>query len=757
MDQQLGEPRREGVGDSGTNRRQSLNSLVSQISIDFLHVKPERVDEAIDRAIDAVAVFLQADRGFILSARPDTEHRFCISTDRIADPGQRLGPANIPTDDLALPWLYGVLSAGDVAEIGPNGWPDGSEAEQAWLNTTGTRSIVVVPLIAETGFVGAIGVGAADSGHAWSETTSALLRIVGDVIVTTRERKAAHSALQRRIAAEEVIRSIATMVIELSAEELNKGYRSALEAIGSFLEVDRCYLWLAGLADSSEPHLAWWRGERSVEFVDDMHDFDIFRSFPSVANVLAQDEFIILNSIAEVPADAADEIEILQRFSIEAAIISPIRASDSLVGVLVAEMNHESRAWSDIDIMLVRIASQILGGMRVRQKVNEERRRLETQVQHTQKLESMGVFAGGIAHDFNNLLVGILGNAELMLMDTPPESARRKNLEQIESSARRASDLVNQLLTYTGKGHFRIEPLDTSELVANLTTLVRTIIPKKIDLRSELEDGLPLVAGDAPQLRQVVMNLITNAADAIGDGPGRILLFTGLGDFESDYLGQTVAGDQLSSGEYVIIEVTDTGSGMNDETKSKIFDPFFTTKFAGRGLGLASTLGIVRAHHGTINVMTWPQKGTTIQVLLPATAHARPEATETSDSGDSSSEGGTVLVIDDEISVRRVTRSVLEHFGYDVLVAENGMRGLRVLEQSEKKVDLVILDMSMPKMDGEETLRRIRALGEQVPIMLTSGYTEMEISDRVDGLDASAFIGKPFSPKDLIQQVRKLL
>jgi signal transduction histidine kinase/CheY-like chemotaxis protein len=758
MDRVDGESHQERTASADDIRGYSLNSLITRISIDFLRVKPDRVDEAVDRTLAVIATYLEAHRSFVVLLSEGAEPKFDFAFDCSPD-GKHLSnhtDAGIGTHH--LPVLHAILSEDKTADWRlSNGQPPGADAELNWLRSCDFQATVIVPLRDETGLIGAIGVGSSDASCEWPKKTITLLRIIGEIIVTALDRKAAHDALQGRIEAEEVIRSIATLVIELTADQLDEGYSRALATIGQFLNIDRGYVRMTGLSESSRPYIAGWRAEHSVPFDDEMRSSSIFNSFPWAFSVISKNENIVMNSWDDLPDEAAPEKKYLQKFDVVAEVVAPILANDKLVGILVCDMNYAPRKWSDIDVMLISIVAQILGGMRVRQQVDEERKRLESQVQHAQKLESMGVLAGGIAHDFNNLLVGILGNAELMLMNSPQDLPRRKNLEQIESSARRAGDLVNQLLTYTGKGHFKVEPLDATQLVESLTALVRTVIPKKIDVQVELEDDLPLVDGDAMQLRQTIMNLITNAADAIGEDKGKVLLYTGIGTFNDDYLQQTIAGAELQSGDYVIIEVTDTGCGMDEPTKAKIFDPFFTTKFAGRGLGLAATLGIVRAHRGTLKVMSWPQKGTTVQVLLPATAHKRPEPSTAPVNLEVIQDGGTVLVIDDEISVRRVTRSVLEHFGYDVLVAENGIRALRMLEQNPNKVDLVILDMSMPKMDGEETLRRIRELGEQVPVVLTSGYTEVEISDRFETMEASAFIGKPFSPKDLIQQVRKLL
>uniref|UniRef100_UPI002ADE7C8B PAS domain S-box protein n=1 Tax=Tepidiforma sp. TaxID=2682230 RepID=UPI002ADE7C8B len=250
-------------------------------------------------------------------------------------------------------------------------------------------------------------------------------------------------------------------------------------------------------------------------------------------------------------------------------------------------------------------------------RAEEERRRLDQQMQQTQKLESLGVLAGGIAHDFNNLLVAILGNAGLALMELPPESPARQTVQAIETAAQRAAELTRQMLAYSGRGKFVVEPLNLSRLVEEMAHLLEVSVSKRAVLKYRFAPDLPLIEGDATQVRQVIMNLITNASDAIGDRSGVISISTGLMHADRAYLRTAYMDDDLPEGDYVYLEVADTGVGMDEATAARIFDPFFTTKFTGRGLGLAAVLGIVRSHRGAIKLYTEPGRGTTFKILFP--------------------------------------------------------------------------------------------------------------------------------------------
>jgi PAS domain S-box-containing protein len=390
-----------------------------------------------------------------------------------------------------------------------------------------------------------------------------------------------------------------------------------------------------------------------------------------------------------------------------------------------------------------------------------ERKRMENALQHAQKLESLGILAGGIAHDFNNLLVGILGNAGLTRMELPPDSPARASIQEIETAAQRAAELTNQMLAYSGKGKFVVEALHLSKLTLEMLHLLGTAISKKVRLAYDFQEDPPAIEGDATQLRQVIMNLITNASEAIGDREGVITLSTGTlqaarADFAGSYLGE-----DLPEGRYVYLEVADDGCGMDAETKSKIFDPFFTTKFTGRGLGLAAVLGIVRSHHGAIKVESEPERGTKFRVFFPASAKQaespKPARADKLSAAEQWRGSGAILVVDDEKAVQQVTKKVLEHFGFTALTASDGREGVEILRRHGDKIKAVLLDLTMPRLGGEEAFREMRKVRRDVRIILSSGYSEQEVINHFKATGLAGFIQKPYQPLTLIEKLREVL
>jgi signal transduction histidine kinase/CheY-like chemotaxis protein len=379
----------------------------------------------------------------------------------------------------------------------------------------------------------------------------------------------------------------------------------------------------------------------------------------------------------------------------------------------------------------------------------EERLKLEAQVQHAQKLESLGVLAGGIAHDFNNLLLAILGNADLALLDMSPVSPVRQNVEEIKKASQRAAELAKQMLAYSGKGRFVVEAIDLSEVIEEMSHMLQVSTSKKAVLKYNFARNLPAVEADATQIRQIVMNLITNASEAIGDRSGIISVSTGLMHVDRRYLRDTYLDEDLPDGLYVTLEVADTGCGMDAATQAKMFDPFFTTKFTGRGLGMAAVLGIVRGHGGAIKVYSEVGKGTTIKVLLPTSEAERAAATGGAESDRGWQGSGTVLLADDEESVLAIGRMMLERLGMTVVTAAHGREAVDVFRQREGDIDCVILDLTMPHMDGEETFRELRRLQPDVRVIMSSGYNEQEVTQRFVGKGVAGFIQKPYELSEL--------
>ncbi|QVW34630.1 PAS domain S-box protein [Geobacter sulfurreducens] len=391
-----------------------------------------------------------------------------------------------------------------------------------------------------------------------------------------------------------------------------------------------------------------------------------------------------------------------------------------------------------------------------RKRAEEEHESLEKQLLHAQKLESLGVLAGGIAHDFNNILTAIVGNTDLALMRLNPESPVRDNLARIERAANRASDLAKQMLAYSGKGKFVIEPIDLNRLVEEMTHMLQVSISKKAVLRFNFADSLPTVDADATQLRQIIMNLVINASEAIADKSGVIAISTGCMQCDRKYLSNAWLNESIPEGLYVWLEVADTGCGMDRETVSKIFDPFFTTKFTGRGLGMAAVLGIVRGHKGAIRVYSEPGRGTTFKVLLPAGDKPKDLF-----NGDQQKQAvwkgcGTVLLVDDEETVIGIGAEMLKELGFDVLTAMDGREALEVFAQHQEKICCIILDLTMPHLDGEQTFRELRQLKPDVKVIMSSGYNEQEINQRFAGKGLAGFIQKPYRLSMLKETIRNV-
>jgi len=392
-----------------------------------------------------------------------------------------------------------------------------------------------------------------------------------------------------------------------------------------------------------------------------------------------------------------------------------------------------------------------------RRKVEEERERLTTQMQYAQKLESLGVLAGGIAHDFNNLLMAIVARAGLALRAIGPDAPASQHLEQIKVSGLRGGELANQMLTYAGKGKPIIQSINITRLIKDMAHLLRLSISKHATLNYDLADDVPLIEADPSQLRQLIISVLTNASEAIGDNRGNITISTGTVSTQtSQRKGWYVTGD-LPSSHGIYIDVGDTGSGMDSETIPKIFDPFFSTKFTGRGLGLAALLGIVKTLNGAVAVTSRTGEGTHFRLLFPALAITSSPKTK-SVTPDLCWKGtGTVLVVDDEEDVRLASQLILEEMGLTVLTAGDGQAGLEMYSRYCHEITLVVLDLTMPRMNGAQLFKEIRQLSHDVPFILSSGYNEDEASKRFQGTGRYDFLQKPYQIDVLIAKVRKMI
>jgi len=385
----------------------------------------------------------------------------------------------------------------------------------------------------------------------------------------------------------------------------------------------------------------------------------------------------------------------------------------------------------------------------------EDRARLERRLRNTQKLESMAAMAGGIAHDFNNLLQVVQGNVDLAARSLAPEHPARELVQRVDEAARRATELTGQMLAFSGKGHFVVEALDLSAVVGGAHRLLESSMGSRVPLVLELDDDLPPIDGDRPQLRQLLVNLVVNAAEASSDG-GAVRVTTELLEVDLAHLAGARLGSELPAGEYVSLVVEDEGVGMDPQVLPRVFDPFFTTRGAGRGLGLASVSGIVRGHKGALFMESAVGRGTRVQVLLPLRSSPGVEVLPDV-GGVIDKDARTVLVVDDEPGVRALLKVLLEGRGLDVLVAVDGQEGLKVWQAESEHIGLLLLDLTMPRMGGGELLRALRHQGSSVPVLLMSGYAQEEVLGRFVGMGLTGFIQKPFKVAAMLERIEEVL
>jgi len=428
-------------------------------------------------------------------------------------------------------------------------------------------------------------------------------------------------------------------------------------------------------------------------------------------------------------------------------IISRLNRGKSWHGDIECRHKDGSKHIIDRSIAPVMEAGEVRYHVCIDDDVSKERQVAE-KMEHTQRLESLGVLAGGIAHDFNNILTTIMGNAALGRMKMKASDPAMAHLASIEEASQHAADLCKQMLAYSGKGRFVVKHLNLSDMVEEITKLLDVSIAKNVVLKFHLAENLPAVEADAAQLQQIIINLVINASDAIGEKSGVISLSTGMMQADEAYLQGAYAAENIQPGRFVFLEVADTGCGMDEEIQKKVFDPFFSTKFTGRGLGMSAVLGIVQGHHGAIKVYSEPGQGTNFKILLPASQAVADKQAENKAVGEWRG-NGTVLVVDDEETICETAAMMLSDMGFDTLTAADGEQGVEVYRRRQDDIVAVLLDMTMPKLDGKGCFRELRRINKDVRVILSSGYNEQDATNRFTGQGLAGFIQKPYTPEAL--------
>ncbi|NTV48522.1 MAG: PAS domain S-box protein [Geobacteraceae bacterium] len=386
-----------------------------------------------------------------------------------------------------------------------------------------------------------------------------------------------------------------------------------------------------------------------------------------------------------------------------------------------------------------------------RKRAEEKKLLLEQQFQQTQKLESLGVLAGGIAHDFNNILAIIMGYCSLTKMNCEDAD---KHVPEIEKAAERAAALCNQMLAYAGKASLTQSLINTRTLVDEMLAMLKTTIQKNVVIKPELGTDIPFIMGDASQIRQVVMNLIINAAEAIGDAEGEILVSLAKTEFKAEQPEKDHLGFIIPAGRHICFEVSDNGCGMDDDTRRKIFEPFYSTKFTGRGLGMSAVLGIIKSHNGALKLESRLGDGTNFRVYLPVplSEYEKEEAQQTTASA-AWQGSGTILLVEDEMQVKAIATAQLQHLGFKVLDAANGKEALELYQQNVADITLVISDIGMPVMNGYDLFYKLKQLDPKLPIIISSGFGEVDIGSKIPREEIAGLINKPYR----FDQLREVL
>ncbi len=555
-----------------------------------------------------------------------------------------------------------------------------------------------------------------------------------------------------------------------TAEEV-KGRNRVLERLAAGASLDEVLSILVESAEASRPgmlcsvllleaeagRLCHGAAPSLPDFYNEAIDgIEIGPGVGSCGSAAATGERVVVADIRTHP-NWRDYRELAEKAGLRASWSEPVVAASGEILGTFAMYYREPRRPSEEDLEFIKTTAHVAGIAIERKRTEDEHRSLEAQVQQAQKLESLGVLVGGIAHDFNNLLVGMLGNAELVLSGLAEGTPEHQAVSEIEKAASRAAELTHQMLAYAGRASFEVKPVRLNALIEEMKPLLASMISKKALVRYRLGEDFPLLEGDPSQLRQVVMNLIINAAEALEEKEGLVRVKTGVTEISGDQLRKAYLAEDLPAGPYAYLRVSDNGSGMDEETRNRIFDPFYTTKFAGRGLGLAAVLGIVKSHHGAIRVETAAEKGTTFTLYFPI-VEVTGELEDTGPVVQSDWRGsGTVLVVDDEPTVRGVVTTVLERMGFTTLEAVDGREGLETFRRHAEEIRAVLLDMTMPRLDGGEAFREIHRLRPDTPVILLSGYTEEEAARRFHGSGLAGFVHKPFRPRMLIEKLRQIL
>lgn len=569
------------------------------------------------------------------------------------------------------------------------------------------------------------------------------------------DRKLAEDALQYRMEFEKLITSISTHFINLPVDRVFSEITQALEQIGTFAGVDHCYIFRYQGKGQRAEMLCCWPDDGGMGLGNQTRD-RLFEGLSWFYDRISRQEVFRVQDVMELPSEALKEKNRFQKLGIHSIVCVPMVYGGRLIGFLGFDSAKQGKSWSEEILTLVKIIGEIFANALERQRVEEEKTKLEEQLRQSQKMEAIGRLAGGVAHDFNNMLTGIIGYADLLLLSLDRGHPLVGKVEEIKKAGKRAASLTQQLLAFSRKQLLQPKVLDLNAVVNELKKMLQRLIGEDIILETTLEPEPWPVKVDPNQMGQVLMNLVVNARDALPQG-GKIIIRTA--NSRLDQTHGRLWGVQLQPGPYVLLAVADNGLGMDEKIMSHIFEPFFTTKELGKGtgLGLSTVYGIIKQSEGYIWVDSRPGQGTVFQIFLPRADGFSDALPDSSGSRTLLQGSETILVVEDNDLVRNLTREALQQFGYRVIEAANGELALKVLPEFRDPIHLLLTDVVMPGINGRELAEKVLALRPDIKVLFMSGYTDNAIVQYGILEPGLSFIEKPFSPDVLAGRIRQVL
>ncbi|MCB0017984.1 MAG: response regulator [Anaerolineales bacterium] len=739
------------VTDERANRQQiqqqsDLLGSLHELSLDVLeHLELDRVQQNI---VQRACELVDTDHGIFCLVNENDEARITIGTGPFSvDVGHTLRRGQGAT---GLAWQRAEI-------VVVNDYPEWAGQHNPGPGTP-PQAVIGVPLLSGRRVSGLFTLGRMEADKPFSAVEVELLRrfaqLAAIALDNARLYQAATAEIQVRQAAEVELRRRDTLLQAvrytaeafLSSQSWQSCLPDVLERLALAASVD-CAFVVQHLPENSNnlcyqqqaiwvhPDFAYATAKPELDTTTFINWQESFRNRQMVS--------IITEKLP--PAQQAQ----LQKQGIQSLLLAPIFVNLAWWGVIGFGVFRTARTWETAVEDALQAAADTLG-------VAMRRQMSDALMQRTQKLESLGLLAGGIAHDFNNLLTGVLGQTSLVSAKLGGDHPASKNVEKAIQSTRIAASLVRQMLAYAGKEEFVIEPLDLNQLIQNNGGLLETIVPRSGELTFDLEPDLPLIEGDKGQIQQVVMNLAINAAQALPEGKGKINICTRTVSWSGQQnLHPFNQWSDLATGRYVCLLVRDTGVGMDGVTRGQVFDPFFSTKTNGHGLGLSATQGIIQNHQGRIWIDSEPGQGTGFWIVLPASTITAVEEPVTPLPTPTAS--GAILVIDDEYHVREAAADILGLAGLEVITAQDGVAGLRYFQRHHDEVALVLLDLTMPKMDGEETFQRLRRLNPDVKVVLSTGFGDLSAKERLVHGGVNGFLQKPYDAQALLECIQAVL